>query len=70
MPDDDAQVRAAPDAPVKPAQNERDFGDSAGYGSGGSTMDYHEVGDKAADGVKDRRNPLDAVVKIKNPVAP
>ncbi len=50
------------------AETKRDFGDSAGYGSGGSTKDYHEVGDNAADPVRTRKNPLDAVVKIKNPV--
>ena len=41
---------------------ERDYGDSAGYGGGGSTLDYDEVlGDETS-----RRdigpNPLDAVV--------
>lgn len=38
----------------------RDYGDSAGYGSGGSEKDYHEVGDSA--GPK-KPNPLDAVMK-------
>jgi hypothetical protein len=51
------------------SNTERDFGDSAGYGSGGSAKDYHEVGDDEADPVKDRPNPLDEVVKIKNPVS-
>ncbi len=41
---------------------ERDFGDSAGYGSGGSTLDRHEVGDVPPDEPK-KPNPLDAVVK-------
>jgi hypothetical protein len=41
---------------------ERDFGDSAGYGSGGSALDFHEVGDEGADPVKGKRNPLDAVM--------
>ena len=60
---DDADIPARPGA-------ERDFGDSAGYGSGGSTRDLHEVGDLDGDPVKGRRNPLDDVVKIKNPVQP
>lgn len=42
---------------------ERDFGDSAGYGSGGSALDYHEVGDEDASPIKGRRNPLDDVVE-------
>ena len=37
----------------------RDLGDSAGYGSGGSARDYHEV--EGEDRVK-RPNPLDAVM--------
>lgn len=41
---------------------ERDFGDSAGYGSGGSNLDYHEVGDR--DQVR-KPNPLDAVMPPK-----
>ena len=55
------------DVPVQPG-SDRDFGDSAGYGSGGSTRDFREVGDLDADPVKGRRNPLDDVVKVKNPV--
>ena len=45
-----------------PGNLERDFGDSAGYGSGGSSLDRREVGDETpvADG---RPNPLDAVIK-------
>lgn len=40
---------------------ERDFGDSAGYGGGGSTRDYRDVlGEDAAP----RPNPLDAVMTI------
>jgi hypothetical protein len=40
---------------------ERDFGDSAGYGGGGSTRDFHDVvGDSATPRV--RPNPLDAVM--------
>jgi hypothetical protein len=40
---------------------ERDFGDSAGYGTGGSTLDYREVvGEDPV--VEHRPNPLDAVM--------
>ena len=39
----------------------RDFGDSAGYGSGGSTRDYQEVvGENPV--TTGRPNPLDAVI--------
>jgi hypothetical protein len=39
----------------------RDFGDSAGYGSGGSARDYHEVvGENPV--TAGRPNPLDAVI--------
>jgi hypothetical protein len=41
---------------------DRDFGDSAGYGAGGSALDFHDVGDEGADPVKGKRNPLDAVM--------
>ena len=41
---------------------DRDFGDSAGYGAGGSALDFHDVGDEDADPVKGKRNPLDAVM--------
>lgn len=41
---------------------ERDFGDSAGYGGGGSTRDYRDV--LGADADRPRRpNPLDEVMK-------
>jgi len=54
-PDDDAgQPRGGP---------ERDFGDSAGYGTGGSALDYHEVGDEDASPIKGKHNPLDDVMK-------
>lgn len=53
-PDNDTGERPGP---------ERDFGDSAGYGSGGSALDYHEVGDREASPIKGRRNPLDEVMK-------
>jgi hypothetical protein len=39
---------------------ERDFGDSAGYGSGGSTLDRRDVGDD--DPTSRRPNPLDEVI--------
>lgn len=70
---DPRPIEARPDnaeagRPSRPAERERDFGDSAGYGSGGSTRDFRDVGDLDGDPVKGRRNPLDDVVKIKNPV--
>ena len=41
----------------------RDFGDSAGYGGGGSTRDYRDVlGEDEAR--RNRPNPLDAVMTI------
>lgn len=41
----------------------RDFGDSAGYGGGGSTRDYRDV--LGEDETRSRRpNPLDAVMTI------
>jgi hypothetical protein len=42
---------------------ERDFGDSAGYGTGGSAIDFHDVGDEDGNPVKGKRNPLDKVMK-------
>ena len=45
------------------SEPERDFGDSAGYGGGGSALDYDEVlGDDASRRDIGRSNPLDAVV--------
>lgn len=41
---------------------ERDFGDSAGYGGGGSTRDYRDVLGSDADRPR-RPNPLDEVMK-------
>jgi hypothetical protein len=42
---------------------ERDYGDSAGYGGGGSTLDYDELlGDENSRRDLGRPNPLDAVV--------
>ena len=44
------------------AKPDRAFGDSAGYGSGGSTLDYREVGDAGASGTAGKHNPLDDVM--------
>ncbi len=45
-------------------ERERDFGDSAGYGTGGSARDYREVvGEDPVDLPKP--NPLDGIVKPK-----
>jgi len=44
------------------AKRERDFGDSAGYGGGGSTLDHREVGDAGASGTAGKHNPLDDVM--------
>ena len=41
-----------------------DFGDSAGYGSGGSTLDHRDVGDEGASGTAGKRNPLDDMVDL------
>jgi len=44
----------------------RDFGDSAGYGSGGSTRDYQEVvGENPV--TAGRPNPLDSVIPPEPP---
>jgi hypothetical protein len=74
MPDPNPNPSSAEDA-SQPAQSEgdvpnlgplpdpaeRDFGDSAGYGSGGSTRDYQEVvGENPV--TAGRPNPLDAVI--------
>ncbi|MBM1171972.1 hypothetical protein [Microvirga arabica] len=46
----------------------RDFGDSAGYGSGGSTRDYQEVvGENPV--TAGRPNPLDAVIPPERPAS-
>ncbi len=56
--------RADSDVPnLGPASDpaERDFGDSAGYGGGGSTRDYQDVvGENPV--TEGRPNPLDAVI--------
>jgi len=44
------------------AKRDRDFGDSAGYGSGGSTLDHREVGDAGASSTAGKHNPLDDVM--------
>jgi hypothetical protein len=67
-----SQETGPPDAPAQ-AQDDganlgsasdpsgRDFGDSAGYGGGGSTRDYQEVvGENPV--TAGRPNPLDAVI--------
>lgn len=43
------------------ASSERDFGDSAGYGTGGSALDYREILGSESSGK--RPNPLDAVMR-------
>ncbi|MBV8568725.1 MAG: DUF2934 domain-containing protein [Methylobacteriaceae bacterium] len=51
-----------PTPPAEPAQEQRDFGDSAGYGSGGSTLDRHDVGD--VEPAEDRKpNPLNEAMR-------
>jgi hypothetical protein len=76
MVDDSDPKRPNDDAPVAPASpdsggdrapaRERDFGDSAGYGSGGSALDFHDVGDEDANPVKGKPNPLDDVIDAEN----
>jgi hypothetical protein len=72
--DQDEQVRPRGSDTAKPYEDtsnvrpvsgssERDFGDSAGYGGGGSAQDYRDVvGDDP--GSTDRPNPLDKVMTI------
>lgn len=56
------------DGPARGAESggapagERDFGDSAGYGHGGSALDYREVTGEEAERPKGP-NPLDTVVR-------
>ena len=50
------------------ATPDRDFGDSAGYGSGGSTLDHRDVGDAGADRTAGKHNPLDDVMDSPEPV--
>ena len=59
--DQSAGEAGPPDANQR---KERDFGDSAGYGGGGSALDRHEVGDTPTEEDK-KPNPLDAVVKTR-----
>ena len=49
--------------PDREAAPKRDFGDSAGYGGGGSALDYHEVGDAGASTTSGKHNPLHDVMK-------
>lgn len=56
--DGSASTRSGEGAPAR----ERDFGDSAGYGTGGSALDFHDVGDEDANPVKGKPNPLDKVM--------
>lgn len=49
-----------PDPGPVPDAGGRDFGDSAGYGGGGSALDYRDVvGEEPGD---TKPNPLDAVI--------
>jgi hypothetical protein len=55
--------QAGGDERAGPDRAERDFGDSAGYGGGGSALDYDEVlGDATSRRDTGKPNPLDAVV--------
>ncbi|GJE41231.1 hypothetical protein [Methylobacterium soli] len=56
------QGETGPTPEPRPTRPERDFGDSAGYGSGGSSLDRREVGDDGPS-AEGRPNPLDAVIK-------
>jgi hypothetical protein len=47
-------------------RRERDYGDSAGYGTGGSALDYRDVVGGDESGLTERRpNPLDAVMDMR-----
>ncbi len=69
-PGDDGPLPSASDAGSDPEvgregpKSERDFGDSAGYGSGGSTLDHREVGDAGASGTAGKHNPLDDIMNV------
>jgi hypothetical protein len=64
----DANSTHSPEAGDRPGgddaapKRERDFGDSAGYGSGGSTLDRRDVGDTDANDATGKHNPLDDVM--------
>ena len=66
-PDDNGPEVARQDiANAGPGSGERDFGDSAGYGTGGSSLDYRDVvGEDSVIG--HRPNPLDAVMNTGTP---
>ena len=66
MPPSDSDASSGPAEDDAAPKRDRDFGDSAGYGSGGSTLDHRDVGDKGASGTAGRRNPLDDVVDIED----
>lgn len=51
----------------KPQENPRDFGDSAGYGTGGSTLDYRRVVGEDHSSESGRPNPLDSVMSNRRP---
>ena len=60
--DAEDENQGSPGGTSSNAGPERDFGDSAGYGSGGSALDYREVvGDP--DPADRKPNPLDAVMR-------
>ena len=50
------------DSGANASEPKRDFGDSAGYGSGGSALDRREVGDE--EGTPPGPNPLDQVMDV------
>ncbi len=55
--------RDRPDDTTGADVGKRDYGDSAGYGGGGSTLDYDELlGEENSPRDLGRPNPLDAVV--------
>jgi hypothetical protein len=63
-PSSDVDAGSGPANDFATPKSDRDFGDSAGYGSGGSTLDHRDVGDEGASGTAGKRNPLDDVVNL------
>ena len=59
---DQNKPREGDDPGANEGEAKRDFGDSAGYGSGGSALDRREVGDE--EGTPPGPNPLDEVMDI------
>jgi hypothetical protein len=51
----------------KPQDNSRDLGDSAGYGAGGSTLDYRHVVGEDHPSESRRPKPLDSVMSNRRP---